>query len=174
MYTTIDPRLQRAARKAIKETLYYSGDPAAAVVAINPANGAIRAMEAVYPGRTQNQYNLIAQAHRQAGSTFKTFVLATAVEQGMSPASTTYLSAPFHYQPDPYTTAWDVSTYDHSYSGGISVEQATLRSDNTVYARLTLDVGPENVGKMAYKLGVRTPLTVGGGYVRRWGSARSR
>lgn len=165
VYTTIDPRLQRAARKAIKETLYYSSDPAAAVVAINPSNGAIRAMEAVYPGRAGNQYNLIAQAHRQAGSTFKTFVLAAAVEQGMNPASTSYLSAPFHYQPDPYTTAWDVQTYDHSYLGGISVEQATLRSDNTVYARLTLDVGPENVGKMAYKLGVRTPLTVDGGYV---------
>jgi penicillin-binding protein 1A len=165
VYTTIDPRLQRAARKAIKETLYYSSDPAAAVVAINPANGAIRAMEASYPGRAQNQYNLIAQAHRQAGSTFKTFVLATAVEQGMSPAGTTYLSAPFHYQPDPYTEAWDVQTYDHSYLGGISVEQATLRSDNSVYARLTLDVGPENVAKMAYKLGVRTPLKVGGGYV---------
>ena len=165
VYTTIDPRLQRAARKAIKETLYDASDPAAAVVAINPANGAIRAMEAVYPGRVRNQYNLIAQAHRQAGSTFKTFVLATAVEQGMNPASTSYLSAPFHYQPDPYTAAWDVTTYDHSYLGGISVEQATLRSDNTVYARLTLDVGPENVGHMAEKLGVRTPLTVGGGYV---------
>jgi penicillin-binding protein 1A len=165
VYTTIDPRLQRAARKAITETLYYSSDPAAAVVAINPANGAIRAMEAVYPGRAGNQYNLIAQAHRQAGSTFKAFVLTAAVEQGMNPASTSYLSAPFHYQPDPYTTAWDVQTYDHSYLGGISVEQATLRSDNTVYARLTLDVGPENVGKMAYRLGVRTPLTVGGGYV---------
>jgi penicillin-binding protein 1A len=165
VYTTIDPRLQRAARKAIRETLYYSTDPAAAVVAINPANGAIRAMEAVYPGRAGNQFNLIAQAHRQAGSTFKTFVLTAAVEQGMNPAATTYLSAPFHYQPDPYTTAWDVQTYDHSYLGGISVEQATLRSDNTVYARLTLDVGPEKVGKMAYKLGVRTPLTVDGGYV---------
>lgn len=165
VYTTIDPRLQRAARKAIRETLYYSTDPAAAVVAINPANGAIRAMEAVYPGRAGNQFNLIAQAHRQAGSTFKTFVLTAAVEQGMNPAATTYLSAPFHYQPDPYTTAWDVTTYGHSYLGGVSVEQATLRSDNTVYARLTLDVGPENVGKMAYKLGVRTPLTVGGGYV---------
>lgn len=165
VYTTIDPRLQRAARKAITETLYYSTDPAAAVVAINPSNGAIRAMEAVYPGRAHNQYNLIAQAHRQAGSTFKTFVLTAAVEQGMNPAATSYLSAPLHYQPDPYTTAWDVQTYDHSYLGGISVEQATLRSDNTVYARLTLDVGPENVGKMAEKLGVRTPLTVGGGYV---------
>ncbi len=122
-------------------------------------------MEAVYPGLAKNQYNLIAQAHRQAGSTFKTFVLTAAVEQGMNPDTTTYLSAPFHYQPDPYTEAWDVQTYDHTYVGGISVAGATLRSDNTVYARLTLDVGPANVAKMAYKLGVRTSLAVGGGYV---------
>ena len=123
VYTTIDPRLQRAARKAINDTLYLRNDPAAAVVAINPATGAIRAMTAVSPGRTGNQFNLIAQAHRQAGSTFKTFVLTTAIEQGMDPDSTYYLSAPFHYQPDPYTPAWDVSTYDHSYSGAISVAQ---------------------------------------------------
>jgi len=165
VYTTIDPRLQRDARKAIRETLNYASDPAAAVVAINPATGAIRAMEAVYPGRAKNQYNLIAQAHRQAGSTFKTFVLTAAVEAGMNPEATSYLSAPFHYQPDPYTMAWDVQTYDHTYVGGVSVAQATLRSDNTVYARLTLDVGPANVAKMAYKLGVRTPLTVDGSYV---------
>src|SRR5207249_4554140 len=93
------------------------------------------------------------------------FVLATAIEQGMNPETTSYLSAPFHYQPDPYTAAWDVQTYDHTYLGGISVEQATLRSDNTVFARLTLDVGPANVARMAYKLGVRTTLSVGGGYV---------
>jgi penicillin-binding protein 1A len=171
VYTTIDPRLQVAARKAIKDTLYYPTDPAAAVVSINPANGAIRAMEAVYPGRNKNQFNLIAQAHRQAGSTFKVFVLATAIEQGMNPETTTYLSAPLHYQPDPTcdssdpNCAWDPQTYDHTYTGSTSVFSATLRSDNTVYARLTLDVGPENVARMARKLGVRTDLSVGGGYV---------
>ena len=165
VYTTIDPRLQRAARRAIHETLNLPTDPAAAVVSIDPSNGAIRAMEAVYPGRKQNQYNLIAQAHRQAGSTFKTFVLTAAVEQGMNPEATTYLSAPLHYQPDPLTPGWDVQTYDHTYVGGISVASATLRSDNTVYARLTLDVGPANVAFVARKLGVRTPLDVDGGYV---------
>src|SRR5437763_16860322 len=122
-------------------------------------------MTAVTPGRTGNQFNLVAQARRQPGSTFKVFVLTAAVEMGMNPDSTYYLSAPFHYQPDPYTTAWDVQTYDHTYLGAISVEQATLRSDNTVFARLTLDVGPASVAHMAYKLGVRTRLDVGGGYV---------
>ncbi len=158
VYTTIDPAFQRAARDAITETLYLKDDPAAALVSINPANGAIRAMTAVYPGRTRNQFNLVAQARRQAGSTFKTFVLTEAVDQGINPAAATYFSAPFHYQPDPVIPAWDVSTYSHTYSGLISVQQATLASDNTVYAQLTLDVGPENVAKMAQKLGVRSPL----------------
>ena len=97
-----------AARRAITDTLYLRDDPAAAVVSINPANGAIRAMTAVTPGRTGNQFNLVAQARRQPGSTFKTFVLAAAINEGMNPDSTYYTSAPFHYQPDPYTEAWDV------------------------------------------------------------------
>ncbi len=160
VYTTINPRLQVAARKAITDTLYLRDDPAAAVVSINPATGAIRAMTAVTPGKKGNQFNLVAQARRQPGSTFKTFVLAAAVNEGMNPDSTYYTSAPFHYQPDPYTPAWDVQTYDHSYSGSISVHSATLASDNTVYAQLTLDVGPDKVAEMAHRLGIRSHLDV--------------
>jgi penicillin-binding protein 1A len=160
VYTTINPRLQAIARKAIRDTLYLRNDPAAAVVSINPANGAIRAMTAVTPGRSGNQFNLVAQARRQPGSTFKMFVLTAAIEQGMNPYSTYYTSAPFHYQPDPYTPAWEVQTYDHTYAGSISVANATLRSDNTVYAQLTLDVGPEKVAAMAHRLGVRSHLEV--------------
>jgi penicillin-binding protein 1A len=158
VYTTIDPAFQRAAKKAITDTLYLKDDPAAAVVSINPANGAIRAMTAVYPGRARNQFNLAAQARRQAGSTFKTFVLTAAVNEGMNPASTSYVSAPFTWQPDPAVPAWDVSTYSHTYSGLVSVQRATLQSDNTVYAKLTLDVGPQKVADMAHKLGVQSPL----------------
>ena len=57
-------------------------------------------MTAVTPGRTGNQFNLAAQARRQAGSTFKTFVLTEAVSEGVNPDSTSYLSAPFFYQPE--------------------------------------------------------------------------
>ena len=160
VYTTIDPRLQRAAVRAIKNTLYLRNDPASAIVSIAPATGAIRAMTAVTPGRTGNQFNLVAQARRQPGSTFKTFVLTAAIAQGMNPDSTYYTSAPFHYQPDPETPAWDVQTYDHTYAGSISVTNATLRSDNTVYAQLTLDVGPDKVAAMAHRLGVQSHLDV--------------
>ena len=160
VYTTIDPRLQRAAVRAIRNTLYLRNDPAAAIVSIAPATGAIRAMTAVTPGRTGNQFNLVAQARRQPGSTFKAFVLTAAIAQGMNPDSTYYTSAPFHYQPDPYTPAWNVQTYDHTYAGSISVTSATLRSDNTVYAQLTLDVGPDKVAAMAHRLGITSHLDV--------------
>jgi penicillin-binding protein 1A len=158
VYTTIDPAFQRAAHDAITQTLNEKNDPAAALVSINPANGAIRAMTAVYPGRRKNQFNLVAQARRQAGSTFKTFALVAAVNQGINPATSTYVSAPFFYQPDPSVRPWEVSTYSHTYSGTITIQQATLQSDNTVYAQLTLDVGPENVAAMAHRLGVQSPL----------------
>jgi penicillin-binding protein 1A len=158
VYTTIDPRMQRAAEKAIKDTLYYDSDPASAIVAIDPRSGAIKTMTAVTPGRTGNQFNLAAQARRQAGSTFKTYVLTAAVSEGINPDSTSYLSAPLHYQPDPYSPAWDVETYSHSYLGSTSITQATLASDNTVYARLTLDLGAEKVAAMANRLGIRSSL----------------
>ena len=170
VYTTIDPRFQRAAQAAIRETLYEPDDPAAGVISINPKNGAIRAMTAVIPGNTKNQFNLLSQGRRQSGSTFKTFVLTAAVEQGINPATTSYRSAPFYYKPDPNGscedgTWWCPETYDHSYTGWTTIERATLRSDNTVYAQLTLDVTPEAVAEMARKLGVRSPLTVDGGVV---------
>ena len=171
VYTTIDPRLQRFALKAIRDTLPYSSDPAAAIVSINPTNGAIRAMTEYSPGNPRNQVNFASSAKRQPGSTFKTMVLTTAIAQGISP-STSYLSAPFKYDPtgtgscdDDPPTAWCPETYDHSYVGGTSIENGTLRSDNTVYARLTLDVGPENVAKTARALGVRTPLDADGAFV---------
>jgi len=157
VYTTINPRFQKLAERAIKETLNQGGDPASAIVSINPKNGAIRAMTAVAPGRKNLQFNLAAQGRRQSGSAFKTFVLTEAIRQGINP-STQYLSAPFHWQPDPNSEPWDVTTYSHSYIGAVPISTATLSSDNTVYARLTLDVGPENVVRTARQMGIKTKL----------------
>ncbi|HEY3106968.1 MAG TPA: transglycosylase domain-containing protein [Gaiellaceae bacterium] len=158
VYTTIVPRFQKLAQKAIKETLNQPSDPASAIVSINPKNGAIRAMTAVIPGKKHTQFNLAAQGRRQAGSSFKTFVLTEAIREGINPDSTQYMSAPLHWQPDPYSEAWDVKTYDNSYVGATSITNATLRSDNTVYARLTLDLGPERIVALAHKMGIVTKL----------------
>ena len=123
VYTTIIPRYQRHAQSAIRETLTEPTDPAAALVSISPATGAIRAMTAVIPGQRRNEFNLLSQARRQPGSTFKTFVLATAVERGINPSSTYYVSAPFMYRPVADGNCddgswWCVKTYDSSYTGG--------------------------------------------------------
>src|SRR5262249_58487314 len=141
VYTTIDPRLQRLALQSIKRTLYYSSDPAAACVATNPANGAIRAMTEVSPGTPRNQVNFASSARRQPGSTFKTMVLTTAVLEGINPATTEYLSAPFKYDPTGIgscdtnpPTAWGPQTYHHTHIGATSVENRALPSDNTLYA----------------------------------------
>jgi penicillin-binding protein 1A len=170
VYTTIIPRYQRLAETAIEETLDEADDPAAALISISPRTGAIRAMAAIVPNRPKNQFNLLSQARRQPGSTFKTFVLAAAVEQGINPDSTYYVSAPFTYKIHPAGncddgTWWCVKTYANDYYGWSSIRSATLRSDNTVYAQLTLDVGPEKVAEMARRLGVRSQLDVNGAYV---------
>ncbi len=175
VYTTIVPRWQRAAQESIRETLDRPGDPAAAVISIDPANGAIRAMTAVVPGRRDNQFNLLSQARRQPGSTFKTFVLAAAIEKGIDPDTSSYVSAPFTYRPVATGSCddgswWCVKTYDSSYNGWTTVSRATLRSDNSVYAQLTLDVGPDRVGAMARKLGSAHPSRSAAGSCLRWAS----
>jgi penicillin-binding protein 1A len=154
IYTTIRPRLQRAAVHALAAELPGRHDPAGTIVSIDPATGAIRAMAAVTPGTPGNEFNLATTAERQAGSTFKPIVLAAAVAEGMNPWATRYLSAPFYYAP----LQWRVRTYDGAYDGPETVAAATLRSDNTVYARLALDVGPDAITSMAQRLGVQTPL----------------
>ena len=154
IYTTIRPRLQRAAVNALSEEVYARHDPAGTIVSIDPATGSIRAMAAVTPGTPGNEFNLATTAERQAGSTFKPIVLAAAVAEGMNPWATRYLSAPFYYAP----LQWRVRTYDGTYDGPETVAAATLHSDNTVYARLALDVDPDAIAAMAQKLGVQTPL----------------
>jgi penicillin-binding protein 1A len=154
IYTTIRPRLQRAAVDALSSELHGRHDPAGALVSIDPTTGAIRAMAGVTPGTAGTEFNLVTAAERQAGSTFKPVVLAAAVADGMNPWATRYLSAPFYYAP----LQWHVRTYDGTYAGPETVAAATLHSDNTVYARLALDVGSDAIVSMAQKLGVQTQL----------------
>jgi penicillin-binding protein 1A len=156
VYTTIDPKLQAAGRDAIDSTLYYGGDPSAAVVAIDPRNGYIRAM-ASSSHYNHNQYNLAAQGHRQPGSAFKTFVLTTAIKRGINPNSLGYVSRPLDLNTKDYGP-WKVQTYDHTYGGYMNLVRATLRSDNTVYAQLDLDLGPKSVADTAKQMGITTKL----------------
>ena len=156
--TTLDPKLQAKARAAMHKVLKTPGDPDAAIVSIRPKTGQIVAMASTRYFR-KDQFDLASQGRRQPGSTFKTITLATAIEQGIDPSGTTYMSAPFSWQPDANSAVWNVATAGGNYAGPISLENATLASDNTVYAQLAIDVGPANIVDMAQRLGVRrSPL----------------
>ncbi len=171
--TTIDPRLQKTAYGAMRSVLRKepclgnpapSCDPAAVIVSIDPRSGEIRAMASTAQF-SQSQFNL-AQGQRQVGSTFKPFTLATAIEEGIDPATTRYLSAPFDINPGSALFrqygAWHPRTAGGDYVGPVTIEAATLRSDNTVYARLAIDVDPRAIRDMARRLGVnRAHLSVG-------------
>ncbi|HEY0317039.1 MAG TPA: transglycosylase domain-containing protein [Solirubrobacterales bacterium] len=154
--TTIDPDLQRIGLEAMRTALPYSTDPSSALVSIDPRNGQIRAM--VSSSRyDQSQFNLAAQGRRQPGSTFKAFVLTTAIKQGIDPYSTYYTSKPLNLDL-PYWGHWEVHTADEGYQGTVNLKQATVSSDNTVFAQLDLDVGPKSVAQTARSMGITTPL----------------
>jgi penicillin-binding protein 1A len=156
IHTTIDPKMQDQARTAINSYYADPAGPSSAIVAIDPANGKIRAM-ASSGTYGERRFNLAAQGHRQPGSAFKTFVLTAAIRKGIDPDSTTYTSKPLNLD-DPAYGKWEVKTFGNSYIGTVSLTRATLSSDNTVYAQLILDVGPKAVCETAKLLGITTKL----------------
>ena len=152
--TTIDLDLQQSARDAISKWLTDPEGPSAALVAIDPRDGAVKAMIGGNNYR-KSQFNLAVQGVRQPGSAFKPFVLATALRQGISPATR------FESEPQSINLGdkdWVVGNYDDTYHGSIDLETATIESDNTVYAQLTQLVGSKNVAETAKRLGIRSKL----------------
>jgi penicillin-binding protein 1A len=158
VYTTLERRAQAQATRAVRRNLNRKGDPAAAVVSINPFNGAIVAMASLVRGR-QLQFNLAAQGARQTGSSFKPFVLIAAIwKKHADPDRSVYVSAPFTYQPTAQSKPWSPHTYENTFFGPETLTEAMVLSDNVVYAKLTLDVGPRAVAHVAHVLGVKQPL----------------
>ena len=154
VHTTIDLNVQRMARRAITKWLPDPHGPSAALVAIDPRNGKVLAMIGGNSYR-KSQFNLAVQGERQPGSSFKPFVLATALKQGISPDSQ-FVSGPVQIPLG--DKVWYVHNYENSDLGRISLETATEVSDNTVYAQLTQLVGPGAIVRTAKKLGITSPL----------------
>ncbi|HEX6665429.1 MAG TPA: transglycosylase domain-containing protein [Solirubrobacterales bacterium] len=156
VHTTIDLGLQEVGLEAMRSALPYSTDPSSALVSIDPRSGRIRAMvsSSAYDA---SQFNLAAQGHRQPGSTFKAFVLTAAIKQGIDPYSTFYTSKPLDLDL-PYWGHWEVATADEGYQGTVNLQQATVSSDNTVFAQLDLDVGPKSVAQTAKSMGIESEL----------------
>jgi penicillin-binding protein 1A len=157
IHTTLDPQLQEMANTAVDSIVNpEAGDPSAALVSVDPATGAVRAMVG---GSDFNQvkFNLATQAHRQAGSSFKPFVYAEAIEQGISP-ETKYVSEHLEVDMGPYERPYVVDNYDFIERGPITLKRAVEDSDNTVFVQLALDLGLKNVVEKAHEMGITSEV----------------
>jgi penicillin-binding protein 1A len=158
--TTLDLELQDAAQGVVSS--YLSGIlPTAAIVVIDNRNAGVKAMVAG-PDFEERPFNLATMGHRQPGSSIKPFILAAALEQGISSGSV-YESAPqvftFGRRNKEY---FEVNNYGDSYLGSASLATATTYSDNSVYAQVGLESlkhGTRDIAGMAHRLGVKTHLS---------------
>jgi penicillin-binding protein 1A len=158
VYTTLNLHTQELAHKAIAEVLNETGDPSSAIVTIDPHNGYIETM-AESESYEQSQFNLASEGHRQPGSTFKAIDLADALSKGIDPNTTYYLSHTLPAGWLPGFPTYEVKTFEGvSLNKELNLVQATLASDNTIYAQLAADMGEPSITEMAYKLGVKTHL----------------
>ncbi len=163
IYTTIDLELQQLAEQALKRQMdrldkVYAGrnvKPQAALVAMDPHTGNVLAMVG---GRNyaESQLNRVTDAHRQPGSTFKPFVYAAALEDGMSPIQT-FMDAPREFVYDRNKTYRPAN-----YGGGYSMREVTLRAGlvkslNVVTVDVALQTGLARIANLATRFGLPKP-----------------
>jgi len=151
--TTLDPRLQASAERALSGELDAKGNKynvdQGALVALDPDGG----VKAMVGGRNyaDSQFNRAISAKRQPGSSFKPFVYLAALEKGVRPDDTRE-DAPITVK------GWSPENYSHEYFGPVTLTQALALSLNTVAVRLGQEVGPKTVVKVAHRLGILSDL----------------
>ena len=151
--TTLDQRLQAAAKTAIDDLLAQRGSAMgadqAALIAMT-LDGRIRAMQG---GRAyaQSQFNRATQAQRQPGSAFKLFVYLAALESGIMPE---HLVSAQPVEVD----GWQPRNFKNAYPQQIAVADAFADSINTASVRLAEHVGRDKVIEMAERLGITSKM----------------
>ncbi|MFZ0414372.1 MAG: transglycosylase domain-containing protein, partial [Candidatus Acidiferrales bacterium] len=126
----------------------------ASLLAIDNATGEIKAMVGGYSFE-ESKYNRATQAMRQTGSSFKVYVYATALEQGMTPFDVVL------DEPVSYTSGNDIYTprnYDDTFEGRITLRRALADSRNVPAVRILDRVGIQNAINTARRFGITSPL----------------
>jgi penicillin-binding protein 1A len=136
IHSSLDLDMQNTAQEIAQSTL--SGvTPTASVVVLDNSTGEVKAMVGGNNFQT-HPFNLATNGHRQPGSSFKPFTLATALSQGISPSSSYNSNEKVFKVPHGGKEVFDVHNYSDEYYGTSSLYDATLHSDNSVYAELAL------------------------------------
>ncbi len=161
-YTTISPELQEDAEAAVATcsesgVCWEGGGPVTGLASVDPKTGAILALASTPGEEGEEEFNYAWQAKKQPGSSFKPYVLATAIKQGIDPSDTYYDGTSPMTLEIPGGGTWEVNN-DEEGGGTMSLEEATWQSINVVYAQLDLDVGPENVTQTAHEMGIEAEL----------------
>jgi membrane peptidoglycan carboxypeptidase len=156
--TTLDPKLQASVQQTLDRTLPLRADPAAAAVVIKPGTGEVKAMAMVNHDPKTVKVNLATggSSGYQAGSTFKMFTLATAIEQGLP--LKLRINSPARYRADPKVcdnpADGSFGNAGDSEAGNFDLPTATWLSVNTFFVQLEMKVGVKNVAATAHKMGV--------------------
>ena len=150
IYTNMDPLLQAAAARALKNSPRQ-----AALVAMDPASGKVVALAG---GRDfqDSPFNRATQARRQPGSAFKPLVYAAALEAGFTPASLLLDSPRRFIGPD--GKDWYPKNYEGVYFATTTLRQALAHSLNLATLDLAERLGPANIAAFAKRLGIENPL----------------
>ncbi len=158
VYTTLDYNMQNAAENAISNNLpvYFKDSaglcqPQAALLAIEPSTGYIKAMVG---GRGTDDYNRSVMAQRQPGSAFKPFVYLTALQNSIYP-NTIIEDVPTKFGD------YEPHNYDYSFHGKVTVREALYKSLNVATTRLCYDIGVEKILNNAELLGISTIVRIG-------------
>lgn len=157
--TTFSPQAQFLALSARNNVLPDTGGQfTAAMVAVTPQTGAVRAMVGG-PGFDNYRYNLATQGSRQPGSSFKIFVLAAALEAGLVPADIVNGNGPCSFpNPGGYPDPYIANNYAGESGGTTTIASNTAASSNCAFLRLGQFIGLDKVVDMARRMGVTTEL----------------
>lgn len=148
--TTFDQQTMEMAKNAVEDTVDVDSLPdgvQAGLTAVNPSNGEVVGF---YGGQNylENQYDSAFNGSAQAGSAFKPYVLAAALEQGYSLNTQVNGNSPIE------VGGATINNYDHTSHGPTSLVEATRMSLNTGYVQLAQEVGPEKVRQTAFDAGI--------------------
>ncbi len=127
------------------------------LISLDPRTGAIKAMVGGYDFK-RSEFNRAVSARRQPGSAFKPVIYATALDQGLTPA-TILVDAPIVYVDEEQQRIWKPENYESKFYGLISLREGLIHSRNLATVRLLRQIGIRNVIQVARRLGIKSPLT---------------